>query len=106
MFGRGTPAAMGQATWVCRRSCGVNRLAKPPALAALRAGSHLWSEKSPAWIGRPPVQRREALEVERAAVVKTKSSGDLFFIALRRIVTTDGAMVMVRRDLDVLGMPR
>jgi len=55
---------------------------------------------------RPPVQRREALEVERAAVVNTKSSGDLPFIPRRRIVTTDGAMVMVRRDFGVLGMPR
>jgi hypothetical protein len=44
MFGRGTPAAMSQATWVCHRSRRVNRLAKPPALAALRAGSQLWSE--------------------------------------------------------------
>ena len=93
------PRTLSQATWVCLRSCGVNRLAKPPALAALRAGSHLWSEKSPAWIGRPPVQRREELEVERAAVVNTKSSGDLPFIARRRIVTTDSAMVMVRRGV-------
>jgi hypothetical protein len=44
--------------------------------------------------------------VERAAVVNTKSSGDLPFITRRRIVTTEGAMVMVRRDFDVLGMPR
>jgi len=44
--------------------------------------------------------------VERAAVVNTKSSGDLPFITRPRIVTTDGAMVMVRRDFDVLGMPR
>lgn len=44
--------------------------------------------------------------MERAAVVNTKSSGDLPCIAWRRIVTTDGAMVMVRRDFDVLGMPR
>ena len=44
--------------------------------------------------------------MERAAVVNTKSSGDLPFITRRRIVTTDGAMVMVRRDFGALGMPR
>ena len=44
--------------------------------------------------------------MERAAVVNTKSSGGLPFITRRRIVITDGAMVMVRRDFDLLGMPR
>jgi hypothetical protein len=38
MFGRGTPAAMSQATWVCRRSWGVNRLAKPPRLGSFEGG--------------------------------------------------------------------
>jgi len=64
------------------------------------------SEKSPG-VDRSAAcsSEEKALEVERSRPwVNTKSSGDLPFITRRRIVTTDGArMVMVRRDFDVLG---